>query len=95
MTQTAFETEARKKPVKPQPRKQQKVNKYLEKQRKNVISHTNLKSFSTVQCIYGWVGGQQNAIFTTIRVQTRVRTWTKISKNANFICESSLCGLNS
>ena len=40
MTRTAFETEARKKPVKPQPRKQQKVNKYLKKQKKNgYLSH--------------------------------------------------------
>ena len=41
MTQTAFETEARKKPVKPQPRKQQKVNKYIsEKAKKNWLSLT-------------------------------------------------------
>ena len=47
-----------------------------------VISHTSLKSFSkgyftNYVCIYGWVGGQQNAIFTTVKVQTRVRTGSK------------------
>ena len=62
-----------------------------------IISLTSLNSFckgyfTNYVCIYGWVGGQQNAISTTVKVQTRVRTG---SKNVNFICESSLSGLKS
>ena len=44
-------------------------------------------AFTNYVCIQGWVGGQQNTKFTTVKVQIRVCTW---SKNANVICESSL-----
>ena len=33
-------------------------------------------AFTNYVCIWGWVGGQKNVIFTTVKVQTKVGTWS-------------------
>ena len=36
--------------------------------------------FTNYVCIQGWIGGQQNVTFTTVKVQTMVHAWSKNEK---------------
>ena len=47
----------------------------------NFLKHFNEQgTFTNYVCFQGWVGGQKNPKFTTVKVQTRVGMWSTIPK---------------